>query len=151
MKAENITLEKIEGIYDIQPLTPPPFSGVELFLIMLALTTLVIVLGYFVWHRVYSRKASAQRNIKKLQRSYQGKKISSHDAVYQLCSQLKHGLNLKQINAENSLTKSLQAHSENWHLFTKNMNALRYSNNKKTEAEIEAAFDDSLFWLKMWR
>lgn len=156
MKNEKMTFEKIEGIYDIHSLTPPPLSAVELFLILVVFTATIMLLGYFIWKHVYSRKGKAQRNIKKLFKLYQANNITPHDAVYQLCAHLKHGLNLKQISVENTLTTKLQCHlnqchMNKWHLFTEKLNTLRYNNINKTEQEIGNAFNESLFWLKLWR
>lgn len=161
MKSENITLEKIEGIYDIYSLTPPPLSAAEQFLILVAFTASIILLAYYFWKQVYSRKGIAQRNIKKLLKLYQTKNITPHDTVYQLCSHLKHGLNIKQISIENTLTTNLQCHldkyhldqchMDKWHLFIEKLNTLRYNKINNTKQEIESAFNESLFWLKLWR
>lgn len=151
MIVENMTLEKIEGIYDIQALTPQPLSTAEHILIILSFTTCILLLAYFFWKYVYSRKGTARRNIKKLFKSYQANNITPHDAVYQLCSHLKHGLNLKQISIDNTLTTNLKIRRNEWHLFIEKLNTLRYNNINKTEQEIKNAFNESLFWLKLWR
>lgn len=156
MKNKNMTLEKIEGIYDIHALPPPPLSAIELFLILFAFTASIMLLGYFFWKHVYSRKGTAQRNIKKIFKLYQAKNITARDAVYQLCSHLKHGLNIKQISVKNIQTTHLQRqldhyNPDKWHRFIEKLNTLRYDNMNKTEKEIEDAFNESLFWLKLWR
>ncbi len=150
MNNESISLNIIDGIYDIQPLALPALSSLELTLLSLFSLLVVSLLLYTVWLLFYSAKGIAKRKIKKIHADFLQKKLDEHDAVYQLCSILRQGLKLNQINTDTNLPVRLNAYRQDWELFTKTISDLRYSKNKKSPAELNALFDDTLYWLKIW-
>ena len=147
MNTEDMKLEKIEGIYDIQILSPALFSGAEL---LLASILFIGLIAYLLWRSYYSRKGIAKRKIRKLQKSYYENDISEHDAIYQLCSYLQQGLKLKQLKADTVLPEKLTIHSNKWLAFKKNVSTLRYKTNSQHTLKLETIFTDSFFWLKVW-
>ena len=147
MNSENIILEKVDGLYDIQPLIPPSFSAVEIFLIVLIF---LIFTAYIIWRIFYSRKGRAKREIKKLQHLYQDKKINAHDTAYQLCLYLQDGLNLKQLKIDTAIPAKIINYKNKWSDFTQKISKLRYEKNDHDKSELDKVFIDSLFWLKVW-
>jgi len=147
MSIENIKPEKIEGIYDIQALSPAFFSGAEILLVIILFTSLIT---YLIWRIFYSRKGVAKRQIKKLQTLYHKGEITEHDAVYRLCSHLQQGLKLKQLKTNTDLPEKLTTHSNKWREFKRNISNLRYKKNSEHELNFNTVLSDSLFWLKVW-
>jgi len=147
MNIENIKLEKIEGIYDIQALSPAIFSGVE---VLLGTILIISLISYLLWRTYYSRKGLAKRQIRKLRKSYYKNEISEHDAIYQLCSHLQHGLKLKQLKTDTALPEKLTTYSKKWLEFKRNTSTLRYKTSSEHELKLDTIFTDSLFWLKVW-
>jgi hypothetical protein len=154
MKTTDITPEKIEGIYDIFSLTPPPFSTIEIFLMLLAAILFLSLVSVFFWNLFYSRKGVALREVKKLHILYTAKKINAHDAVYQLCFLLQQGLNLKQIHSNTPIPEKIEPKKASWDKFTQHLAALRYNRKSaadtESEAAVETVFKDSLVWLRLW-
>ena len=150
MNNESISLNIIDGIYDIQPLATPAFSPLELTLLSLFSLLVISILLYTIWRLFYSVKGIAKRKLKKTHADFLHKKLDEHDTVYQLCSVLRQGLKLNQINTDTNLPVRLNAYKQKWKLFTKTISDLRYSENKKSPAELNALFDDTLYWLKLW-
>ncbi len=150
MNNESISLNIIDGIYDIQPLAAPAFSSLELTLLSLFSLLVVSVLLYTFWLLFYSAKAIAKRKIKKTYNDFLQKKLDENNTTYQLCSVLCQGLKLNQINTDTILPVHLNAYRQDWGLFTKTISDLRYSKNKKSPAELKALFNSTLYWLKLW-
>jgi len=147
MSIEDIKLEKIEGIYDIQALSPALFSAAE---ILLATFLFISLITYIIWRVYYSRKGLAKRQIKKLQHLYDKNEISEHDAIYQFCSHLQQGLKLKQLKADTALPEKLTTHANKWLEFKRNISNLRYKTNSEHQLKLGTIFTDSFFWLKVW-
>ena len=147
MGIEEIKLEKVEGIYDIQTLSPAIFSGAEVLLGTVLITSLI---SYLVWRIYFSRKGIAKRQIKKLQNSYYKKEITEHDAIYQLCAFLQQGLKIKQLKTNTALPEKLMTHAKKWFEFKKNVSSLRYKTNSEHDLKLDTIFLDSFFWLKVW-
>lgn len=150
MKQETITLQKIDGIYDIQPLIAPALSLLETVLLSLLLISLVNLILYFTWKALYSKNSIAKRKIKKLRDKHSDNKINTHDAIYQLCLITKQGLKLKKLNSDTLLPDKLSSKKQLWQSFIKDISILRYKNNSESHVDINKLFSDSLFWLKVW-
>ena len=150
MKNELITLQKIDGIYDIQPPLSPPLSGLEIFLLSLLFIIFISAGISLLWKTFFSDKGKARRNINKLHESYLQKVISTHDAAYQLCSILQKGLNLNYIGKNNQLPEKLLPRKKEWIVFTEDLSSLRYKNNTHEQTDINNIFISSLYWLKLW-
>ncbi len=150
MKPETITLQKIDGIYDIQPLIAPALSLLETALLSLLLTFLISLILYFTWIALYSKKSIAKNKIKKLRHKHSENKINTHDAIYQLCLITKQGLKLKKLNKDTLLPNKLTSKEQQWQSFIKDISILRYKNNTDSHIDINKLFSDSLFWLKVW-
>ncbi|MCK5724772.1 MAG: hypothetical protein KAI84_19715 [Gammaproteobacteria bacterium] len=150
MNDEIITLEMIDGIYDIQPPVRPALSGFETTLLLLVFIIFIGLIIYFIWKTFYSSKKRAQRKIKKLRSQYSENKITSHDVVYRLCFILRQGLKLSYLGQNTLLPGTLIAKKEDWTAFTKNISTLRYKNKDKSQQDIDTLFKNSLFWLKIW-
>lgn len=150
MNQETITLQKIDGIYDIQPLIEPALSLLETTLISLLLLLLISLTLYFAWKALYSKKSIAKHKIKALHNKYLENKINSHDAIYQLCLITKQGLKLKKLNKDTLLPDKLTSKKQQWQSFIKDISILRYKNNTETDIDINKLFSDCLFWLKVW-
>jgi len=147
MSIEDIKLEKTEGIYDIQALSPVLFSGAE---ILLAILLFVSLITYLIWRIYYSRKGLARRQIKRLQNLYYKNDISEHDAIYQLCSHLQQGLNIKQLKSDTALPEKITIHKKKWLAFKRDISNLRYKKNSGHKLNLNTIFSDSLFWLRVW-
>lgn len=150
MNNKSISLSIIDGIYDIQPLATPAISPLEFTLLSLLSLLVISVLLYIIWLSFYSTKGIAKRKLKKIYANFLRKKLDEHDTAYQLCSILRQGLKLHKINTDTNLPVSLNVYRQDWELFTKTISDLRYSKNKKSPAELNALFNDTLYWLKLW-
>ena len=150
MKQEPITLQKIDGIYDIQPLIEPALNLLETTLLSLLLISLICLVLYLTWKTLHSKKSIAKRKINELCNKYAENKINNHDAIYQLCLITKHGLKLKKLNKDTLLPDKLTSKKQQWQNFIKDISILRYKNNTKSDVDINKLFSDSLFWLKVW-
>ncbi|MCW8899473.1 MAG: hypothetical protein OQK75_02500 [Gammaproteobacteria bacterium] len=151
MKNGHITLEKTDGIYDINPLPVPDISGIEIFLIFLVVVAIVAGIIYFIWHIFFSVKGKVKRQVKQLNKDYIENKLNRRDASYKLCFLLQQGLNVTWIGSAIELPEKLQSHKQEWHQFADKLSLLRYSENEDHEQEISALFIKSLFWLRVWR
>lgn len=150
MNNESVTLNIIDGIYDIQPLANPAISSLELTLIILFSLLAISSLLYYFWLLFYSCKGVAKRKIKKLYSEYLQNKTNEHDTVFQLCSFLRKGLKINTIGKNSYLPARLKSYKSEWEIFTKNLSNLRYANNEISHADINTLFKDSLHWLKLW-
>lgn len=150
MNNDTTTLQKIDGIYDIQPLIEPAYSSLEItvlsiLILLFTITSLYIALKYF-----FSKKAISKRRIIKLQKQYLKNAISIHDAVYALCHHLNAGLNVKHIDTNTSLPNKISIHYKEWQLFTRKISDLRYKNINSSSIDINELFKESFMWLKKW-
>ena len=150
MSQETITLQKIDGIYDIQPPIEPALSLLETSLLSLLLISFVSLILYLTWKVLYSKKSVAKREIYNLRNKYSEKKINNHDAIYQLCLITKQGLTLTNLNKDSLLPNELTSKKQEWQDFIKDISILRYKNNEASHIAINKIFSDSLFWLKIW-
>ena len=150
MNQKTITLQKIDGIYDIQPLIEPALSVLETTLLSILLAALIILTFYLTWKVLYSKKSIAKSKINKLRNRHAENKINTHDAVYQLCHITKQGLKLKKLNKDTLLPDKLTSRKQQWQSFIKDISILRYKNNSESHIDINKLFSDSLFWLKVW-
>jgi len=150
MNKKTDTLQIIEGIYDIQPLTEPALSLLEKILLLSLLALFISLTVYFIWHILYSNKAIARRDIKELRNKFRNNKINSHDAIYQLCFITRKGLKLKNLNKHSSLPEKISSKNKQWQYFINNISTLRYQKTQKENVKINKLFSDSLFWLKIW-
>lgn len=147
MTAAEVTLQKIDGIYDIQPLFRPAYSTLETIVLVLLLTSAVIVSAYYIWKFLFSRKAITKRKILALQLKYSKNSIDAHDCIYQLCYLIQHGLKLKQLGIKTPLPEKLASKKDEWNSFISTLSNLRYAKNNNTK-KLNALFGDSLYWLK---
>ena len=150
MTQESITLQKTDGIYDIQPLIEPALSLLETTLLSLVLISLTGLIIFLTWKVLYSKKSIAKRKIKELCHKYAENKINNHDAIYKLCLIIKQGLKLKKLNKDTILPDKLTSKKQQWQAFIKDISILRYKNNTESDIDINKLFSDSLFWLKVW-
>ena len=150
MNQENITLDKIEGIYDIKPPLTPELSGLENLLLLAGFIVILIPLVYFLWHLLFSNKSKIKRQIKQLSETYSKNGINTHNAVYQLCDLLRKGLKVNHISAEIVLPEKLKPYKQEWHCFADKLSLLRYTDNDAHVQDIDTLFKKSLFWLRIW-
>ena len=150
MKSQTNTLEIIDGIYDIQPLTEPALSLFEIALFSISLIIFISFISTILWKYLYSKKAIAKRKIKTLQKKYQLNGINEHDAIYQLCLITKQGLKLKNLNSNVFLPHKLASEKQKWQNFIINITNKRYQKKTKSTIDMHKLFSDSLFWLKVW-
>lgn len=150
MNQETITLQKIDGIYDIQPPIESALSLLETSLLSLLLISLVSLIVYLTWKALYSKKSIAKRKINDLRNRHAENRINNHDAIYQLCLITKQGLKLKKLNKDTLLPNELTSKKQEWQNFIKDLSTLRFKNNAASDIDINKLFSDSLFWLKVW-
>lgn len=150
MKNNHIILEKSDGIYDINPLSVPDLSGVEMFLILSLSAVFLTGIIYFIWYLFFSDKSKTKRQIKQLNITYNENKINTHDAIFKLCFLLQQGLKITHIGSAIDLPEKLHSHNQEWHHFAEKLSVLRYSNNEEHIKEINELFSKSLFWLRLW-
>lgn len=153
MNAVATTLDKIEGIYDVYPPAIPEAGMIETALIALCILLFICFLVYIVWLKFYSLRGINKRHIKQLKKQYTNKSISSHDAIYQLCGYLKNGLAIKKFDQFTPLPEGLP-NIKQWQSFAIKMTNLRYQNKNQPGRlsckDLNVAFDDALYWLKVW-
>lgn len=148
MDSKIITLPKIDGIYDIQPIIEPALSAFELTVLFIFLLSFVAVNTYLVWMLVFSRKAKSRREIAKLQKRYTDNTISPHDAIYELCRILRKGLKQKQLYTKTPPPKNIKGNEQRWNKFIDELSGFRYQNSINTSIDISPLFKESLFWFK---
>ena len=150
MNNNMVILQKVDGIYDIQPLVEPAYSTSDIILLSILIIISFTTTAYLMRKYYFSRKAVSKRKILKLQAHYLKNKISIHDAIYDLCFNLSNGFNVKYININTPLPVKIRKQTEKWHIFTKNLSELRYKNSNSTSVNIIKLFEESLYWLKIW-
>ena len=143
-----IALQKIDGIYDIQPIITPAFSTFELSILVVMFFLLTAVNIYLLWRFVFSRRAKSKRKIHKLQQKYSQNIISTHDAIYDLCQILGKGLKQKQLNINCPPEKNIKDGKPRWNIFIERLSNSRYKKESNTPFDIAPLFEESLFWLK---
>ena len=148
MDSKIITLPKIDGIYDIQPMIEPALSAFELTVLFIFLLSFVAVNTYLVWMLVFSRKAKSRREIAKLQKRYIHNNISQHDAIYELCRILRKGLKQKQLYTKTPPPINIKGNEQRWYTFIDKLSDFRYQSSKDTSIDISPLFKESLFWFK---
>jgi len=147
---KNILLEKIDGIYDIQPPAPPELSLLEYSLLVILTLLILTAVIYLIWKLFFSNKSQYKRKICQLDKEFTNKDISSHDAVYQLCDLLQKGLKLNQLSSNTRLPKQSSLSSDQWKSYILRLSDLRYKDSRHSDNEIKTAFKESLYWLKEW-
>ena len=145
-----ITLQKIDGTYDIQAIITPASSVFEIATLAILFFIFFASTFYFTWFYLYSKKAISKRKIKALQTQYTSKEINSHDTIYNLCNILRRGLQLKNLNNETPLPKIINADKKRWACFMSDLSDIRYKNDTNPSKNIPLLFEESLFWLKAW-
>ncbi len=150
MSKENTNLSIVEGIYDIQPIYPPPLSLLEISIYVSFIILFVSTIIYLTWKYFYSNKAIAKRNIITLKKNYLRQNISSHIAIYQLCKIIMLGLHLNSLGENTLISKKLLHKQKKWLIFTRELSLLRYSKNEIKTDKLNAIFEQSLYWLKIW-
>ena len=148
MDSKIITLPKIDGIYDIQPIIEPALSAFELTVLFIFLLSFVAVNTYLVWMLVFSRKAKSRREIAKLQKRYIHNNINPHDAIYELCRIIRNGLKQKQLYTKTPPPKNIKGNEQRWYTFIDELSDFRYQNTVDSAIDISPLFKESLFWFK---
>lgn len=150
MNENSNTLEVVDGIYDILPLSEPAFSLFEITILSLSITITISLIIYILWRTLFSKKVISTRKIKSLHLRYKQNKINDHDAVYELCDITRQGLNLNYLNKEISLPIKLASKKTAWHSFVDQSFKLRYASKSNTSNDLNNLFLDCVFWLKVW-
>lgn len=150
MNNKNIILQKVEGIYDIQPPTEPALNLLEQSLLIFSLIIAISLSLHFIWKLFYSNKAASKRKIKESYKDYTTDKINGHDTVYQLILSTKQGLKLNKLNKDTPLPNKLSSKKKQWQDFIKDISSLRYKKNIPSNIDINKLYLDCLFWLKVW-
>ena len=148
MDSKLITLQKIDGIYDIQPLITPALSTFEFTVLLILLISFVVANIYLVWMFIFSSQAKSRREILNLQKRYTHNTISPHDAIYDLCQILRKGLDKKQLNTKNPPPRIIKGNKQRWEKFINKLSDFRYKNSIDTSVDISPLFEESLFWFK---
>ena len=148
MNGNIITLQKVDGIYDIQPIITPALSAFELTVLFILLVSFIAANIYIVWTFVFSIKAKSKREIVKLHKRYIKNTISTHDAIYDLCRILRKGLEQKQLDTQTPLPKNVKGSKQRWDKLINELSDFRYKDSSDTSADISFLFEESLFWLK---
>ena len=148
MNGNIITLQKVDGIYDIQPIITPAFSAFELTVLFIILISFAAAIIYLVWIFVFSIKAKSKREIVKLQKRYTQNTISTHDAIYGLCRILRQGLEQKQLYTKTTLPKKVKGSKQRWDKLINELSDFRYKDSSDTSVDISPLFEESLFWFK---
>lgn len=148
MDSKIITLQKVDGIYDIQPMITPALSAFELTVLFLLLISFLAANIYLVWMFVFSIKAKSRREIAKLQKRYTHNIISPHDAIYDLCQIIRKGLKQKQLFTNTPLPKNIKGSKQRWNKFINELSDFRYKDSSDTSIDISPLFEESLFWFK---
>lgn len=149
MNSNIITLQKVDGIYDIQPIIAPAFSAFELTVLFILLISFLTANIYLVWIFVFSTKAKSKRKLVKLQKSYLHNNISRHDAIYELCKIIRKGLKQKQLDKKMPLPNNIKGNKQRWDKFINQLSDFRYKDSSDTSIDILPLFRESLFWLKL--
>lgn len=145
-----ISLPKVEGIYDIQPLAEPALSFFETALIISGTLIIIGLCLFLIWKYFFSLKAASQRKLIKLRSNYSENNLSAHDAIYQLCQILTQGLKLNYLGEDTLLPEKLISKQEEWSLFIKEISAQRYAKTNNAKYDINNLVNQSLYWLKRW-
>ena len=148
MDSKIITLQKIDGIYDIQPMITPAMSTLELSVLFMLLISLAIANIYLIWVFIFSRKAKSRLEIVKLQKRYTHNTIKPHDAIYELCRILRIGLEQNQLYAKTPLPKGIKGNKQRWDKFINELSDFRYKDSSDASIDIAPLFKESLFWFK---
>ena len=148
MNSNIITLQKVDGIYDIQPILPPAFSAFELTVLFILFILFLAANIYLVWVYIFSIKAKSRREIIKLHKKYIHKEISPHDAIYELCRILRKGLKQKQLYKKTPLPKKVEGNKQRWDKLIDELSDFRYKNSSDKSVDISPLFEESLFWFK---
>ena len=150
MNNESTKIQIIDGIFDIEPIMQPALSHLELTILYLFILLCISIPFYYIWKFFYSRKGFAKREIKRLSIILLQKKISHHDVIYQACSALQNGLNLKKIDNHTLLPDKLIILKPEWENFKKKLSHYRYSNEDVLSSEITTLLNDCDYWLNKW-
>jgi hypothetical protein len=151
MNIKSIHLEKVDGIFDIQPPAIPELNNLEIGLISIAIIIATSIILYLFWQLFYSNKGQNKRKIIKLEKKFQNNTISKDKTVYQLCAYLKKGMEINHIGQQTKLPYNQKLNNKQWEIFTNTLSELRYNKNKKSNADLNQLFKESLYWLKVWR
>ena len=143
-----ITLQKMDGIYDIQPVITPALSSFEFTVLFILIISFISANIYVVWLFVFSRKAKSRREIVKLQKKYTHNSISPHDTIYELCQILRKGLEQNQLDKNTPPPRNIKGNMQRWDNFINELSDLRYDNIIDTSIDITHLFKESLFWLQ---
>lgn len=150
MPDKNSLLEKIDGIYDIQPPALPELTTIEYSLFVALGILIITAVIYLGWKLFFSNRSYYKRKIKHLQNALTNNNISSHDAIYQLCYFLRKGLKLKHLTTHTTLPKQSSSNIIQWQSFILKLSDLRYKNNPPSSSDIKTTLKESLYWLKVW-
>lgn len=148
MDSKIATLQKVEGIYDIQPIITPAFSSLETTVLLVLFTLFITANIYLAWSYLFSRKAKSIRKIHILKNRYSKNLINSHDAIYNLCFILRKGLQQKNLSIDTPLPKKARENKKRWGEFISELSNIRYKEDANASTNITFLFDESLFWLK---
>jgi len=150
MGKPTISLPKIEGIYDIQPLPEPALSFFETVIIVVGSLSIVCLSIFLIWKYFFSIKAVSKRRLIKLRLNYSENRLSEHDAIYLLCQIMTQGLKLNYLGEDTLLPEKLTPKKEKWSLFIKEISVLRYAKVNSAKNDIKSLINESLYWLKHW-
>ena len=150
MDIESTQLKKLDGIYDIQPPLIPEPGILENSIILFSIIVTLSVVLYLFWSTYYSNKGLNKRKIKKLQKAYRDTSISTHAAIYQLCYFLREGLQTSHVGIDTELPPKLLQKKNQWLSFTNTLSDLRYKNLHNSKVNLDKAFSESLYWLRIW-
>ena len=148
MDSKIITLQKIDGIYDIQPIITPSLSAFELSILSVLFISFITVSIYLVWIFFYSKKAKSRREIIKLQKKLKRNIISTNDAIYELCLIFRKGIDQKQLDIKTPLPKHSRGSEQRWEKFINSLSDFRYRKSSAASIDISQLFDETLFWLQ---
>lgn len=138
------------GIYDIVSPTEPALStsGYVIIILLIAICSATII--YITFRLININRIRIKRKIRRLKTAHNNKTITTHAAVYQLCSLLCAGLKIQAINQNDALPENMTLLQPRWNSFADELSRLRYQKTGAQQDNVIHLFDESLFWLRKW-
>ena len=149
------TQTSLQGIFDIESPAMPFWLALQqemanILFFGLIVASAIVLITFFLWHRYFSRKGKARRQLNRLQRRLDGQLLDAHQAAFELSDILRNALNLRQLSGRTTLPEAIDSQQENWSAFIERLATARYSASGYEKEQLLPLFKAAEHWLNHW-
>jgi hypothetical protein len=136
----------------IEPATPAAVSsGSWLWFAGLGAVVLLLLVLLVLWWKYKLPAYRAQQRLRMLRHKWQGGEHTAQEAVLLLALELRHGLGVKRLLAEQAPPQCKPREQAGWTAFMRQLDAMLYQSGAERDAvQLAALFEQAGYWLRRY-